>query len=37
VKAVADPDQRIAVGDNVVLGFSPGRVRLFDPASEARL
>jgi multiple sugar transport system ATP-binding protein len=37
VKAVADPDQPIAVGGIVVLGFSPGRVRLFDPSSEARL
>jgi len=37
VKAVADPDQPIAVGGVVMLGFSPGRVRLFDPSSEARL
>ncbi len=37
VKAIADPDQPIAVGDVVALGFSPGRVRLFDPESEARL
>ncbi|MBV9286459.1 MAG: ABC transporter ATP-binding protein [Hyphomicrobiales bacterium] len=36
-KAVADPDQPIAVGDVVGLGFSPGRVKLFDPSSEARL
>jgi multiple sugar transport system ATP-binding protein len=37
VKALADPDQPIAVGDIVALGFSPSRVRLFDPSSEARL
>jgi ABC-type sugar transport system ATPase subunit len=37
VKAIADPDHHVAVGDAVVLGFSPGRVRLFDPSSEARL
>jgi ABC-type sugar transport system ATPase subunit len=37
VKAMADPDQPIAIGDAVALGFSPGRVRLFDPSSEARL
>jgi ABC-type sugar transport system ATPase subunit len=37
VKAMADPDRVIAVGDTVALGFSPGRVRLFDPESEARL
>jgi multiple sugar transport system ATP-binding protein len=37
VKAVADPDQPIAVGSVVVLGFSAGRVRLFDPSSQARL
>ena len=37
VKAVADPDQPIAVGGVVALGFSPGRVKLFDPSSEARL
>ena len=37
VKAMADPDQPISVGDTVALGFSPGRVRLFDPSSEARL
>jgi ABC-type sugar transport system ATPase subunit len=37
VKAMADPDVGIAVGDTIALGFSPGRVRLFDPTSEARL
>jgi multiple sugar transport system ATP-binding protein len=37
VKAVADPDQPIAVGSVVVLGFSAGRVRLFHPSSQARL
>ena len=37
VKAMADPDQPISVGDTVALGFSPGRVRLFDPSNEARL
>ncbi len=37
VKAMADPDQPIAVGDTVALGFSPSRVRLFDPTSDARL
>jgi ABC-type sugar transport system ATPase subunit len=37
VKAMADPDQPIAVGDVVALGFSPARVRLFDPSSEVRL
>jgi ABC-type sugar transport system ATPase subunit len=37
VKAVADPDESVAVGDVVGLGFSPGRVKLFDPSSEARL
>jgi multiple sugar transport system ATP-binding protein len=37
VKAVADPDQPIAVKDVVGLWFSPGRVKLFDPASGERL
>jgi multiple sugar transport system ATP-binding protein len=37
VTAMADPDQPIAVGDTVTLGFSPSRVRLFDQSSEARL
>ena len=37
VKAVADPDQPIALGGVVALGFSPGRVKLFDPSSETRL
>jgi ABC-type sugar transport system ATPase subunit len=37
VKATADPDQSFAVGETVSLGFSPSRVKLFDPATELRL
>ena len=37
VKAICDPDHAPAVGDRVSLGFQAGRVRLFDPATEARL
>ena len=37
VKATCDPDQAPAVGDRVSLGFSAGRVRLFDPTGEDRL
>ena len=35
VKAVCDPDR--GVGDRVSLGFQAARVRLFDPATEARI
>ena len=37
VNAICEPDQAPAVGDRVSLGFQAGRVRLFDPATEARL
>ena len=37
VKAICDPDHAPAVGDRVSLGFQAARVRLFDPATEARL
>jgi len=37
VKATCDPDAAPAAGDRVMLGFSAGRVRLFDPTSEDRL
>ncbi|HET6518777.1 MAG TPA: ABC transporter ATP-binding protein [Geminicoccaceae bacterium] len=37
IKAACDPDDAPAIGERVRLGFSPNRVRLFDPKSEARL
>ena len=37
IKAVCDPDQAPGVGDRVSLGFQAARVRLFDPATEARI
>ena len=37
VTAVCDPDNAPAIGAQVGLGFSSGRVYLFDPASEQRL
>jgi ABC-type sugar transport system ATPase subunit len=37
LKATCDPDQAPAAGDRVSLGFSAGRVRLFDPTGEDRL
>ena len=37
VTAVCDPDNAPAIGTQVGLGFSSGRVYLFDPASEQRL
>jgi ABC-type sugar transport system ATPase subunit len=37
MKAVADPDHPVAIGEDVVLGFSPSRVKLFDPSTEARI
>ena len=37
LKATCDPDAAPAAGDRVMLGFSAGRVRLFDPTSEDRL
>jgi ABC-type sugar transport system ATPase subunit len=37
IKAVCDPDQAPRAGDRVSLGFQPGRARLFDPTTEARL
>jgi ABC-type sugar transport system ATPase subunit len=37
LKAVCEPDHAPAIGEKVSLGFSAGRVKLFDPETEARL
>jgi ABC-type sugar transport system ATPase subunit len=37
IKAIADPDHTPAIGEVVGLSLAPGRVYLFDSASEARL
>lgn len=37
VKATADPDLALAIGDQVALTIAPGRVYLFDPETEKRL
>lgn len=37
VKATADPDLALSIGDQVAVSLAPGRIYLFDPETETRL